>query len=407
MAEPLKAIYDGPFVEQFAARVKAVYHTFDEQAFIHAVKSENWEQLELKARMRRITEALGSTLPADYEAALGVLYAIDEECRGLPYLFFPDFVEVRGMAEEHWELSLAALERFTRYSSAEFAIRPFLLADSERVAKRMLQWADSPDEHVRRLASEGMRPRLPWGQALPMYKRDPAPILPVLEKLKRDPSLYVRKSVANNLNDIAKDHPELVLRLAASWLGEDERTDWIVRHGCRTLIKKADPRIMALFGYAEADAERLLATEAELALQPSAIRIGELVALQYRIRVRDGIPVKLRIEYGVDFVKSGGKTSLKRFLLSDREYAGGALFAGERVHRFADLTTRKHYPGLHRVSLWVNGREVASTELQVLAGAASELTGARDERNTQAEPVKLTQAQAQAQTSASGGLEQL
>jgi hypothetical protein len=106
-------------------------------------------------------------------------------------------------------------------------------------------------------------------------------------------------------------------------------------------------------------------------------------------------------------VKSGGKTSLKRFLLSDREYAGGALFAGERVHRFADLTTRKHYPGLHRVSLWVNGREVASTELQVLAGAASELTGARDERNTQAEPVKLTQAQAQAQTSASGGLEQL
>ncbi len=367
MAEPLKAIYDGTFTEQFAAKVKAVYHTFDEQAFIHAVKQGDWEQLELKARMRRFTEALGGTLPESYEDALRVLYAIAEGCRGLPYLFFPDFVEVYGMKEEHLEQSLAALERFTRYSTAEFAIRPFLLASPARIQERMLLWADSEDEHVRRLASEGMRPRLPWGQALPMYKRDPQPILPVLEKLKRDSSLYVRKSVANNLNDIAKDHPELVLELAEAWLGEDERTDWIVRHGCRTLIKKADPRVMALFGYAE-DGEQALAAEASLAVQPPAIAIGDAAGLRYSVRVRDGAPVKLRMEYGIEFVKSGGKSSLKRFLLSDREYGGGALFAGERVHRFADLTTRKHYPGRHRLSLWVNGREVAATELLLTAG---------------------------------------
>ena len=128
-------------------------------------------------------------------------------------MFFPDFVEVFGMEPQHWELSLAALERFTERSTSEFAIRAFILNDPERMAEQMLEWADHPNEHVRRLASEGIRPRLPWAQALPLFKRDPSPIVPILEKLKRDPSLYVRKSVANNLNDIAKDHPELVMRL--------------------------------------------------------------------------------------------------------------------------------------------------------------------------------------------------
>lgn len=374
MAEPLKAIYDGHFIESFAAMVKSAWSSFDEAAFAADVRAGDWERLELKARMRRITETLGAELPDSYEEALRILYRIDEKCTGLPYLFFPDFVEVYGRQAEHWGLSMAALARFTARSTSEFAVRPFILEDPVRMAAQMLEWAGHDNEHVRRLASEGMRPRLPWAQALPMYKKDPSPILPILEKLKRDPSLYVRKSVANNLNDIAKDHPGLIADLAYSWRGEDERTDWIVRHGCRTLIKKNDPRIMALFGYAsEGRDEQSPAASAELEAAPAAVAIGGAATLCFRVRLREGERVKLRIEYGIDFVKSGGKTSLKRFLLSDREYEGGSLFEGQRIHRFADLTTRKHYAGPHRLSLWVNGKEVASSMISVHTAGADRL----------------------------------
>ncbi|WP_053372948.1 DNA alkylation repair protein [Paenibacillus sp. FJAT-27812] len=375
MAEPLKAIYDGLFLERFASLVKTAWSPFDEALFIERVRDESWELLELKARTRKITEALGASLPQSYEKALAVLYQIDEKCTGLPYLFFPDFVEVYGMEPQLWDLSLAALKRFTERSTSEFAIRAFILSDPERIAQQMLEWADHPNEHVRRLASEGIRPRLPWAQALPLFKRDPSPIVPILDKLKQDPSLYVRKSVANNLNDIAKDHPDLVTQLAAAWIGKDAKTDWIIRHGCRTLIKQSNPQIMALFGYAEnesteEDGSSLVVTAA-LEVEPSTIVIGDEVALRYRLQVREGAPAKLRIEYGIAFVKSGGKTSLKRFLLSDREYAGGASASGTRVHRFADLTTRKHYSGLHRITLWVNGREVAESELLVMEAEAT------------------------------------
>jgi 3-methyladenine DNA glycosylase AlkC len=355
--------------------VKTACSPFDEALFIERVRDGSWEQLELKARTRKITEALGASLPQSYDEALAVLYQIDEKCTGLPYLFFPDFVEVFGMEPHLWDLSLAALKRFTQRSTSEFAIRAFILNDPARMAQQMLEWADHPNEHVRRLASEGIRPRLPWAQALPLFKRDPSPIVPILDKLKQDPSLYVRKSVANNLNDIAKDHPDLVTQLATKWIGKDAKTDWIIRHGCRTLIKQSNPQIMALFGYAENESKdeegSSLVVTAALEVEPSTIAIGGEVALRYRLQVREGELVKLRIEYGIAFVKSGGKTSLKRFLLSDREYAGGAFASGTRVHRFADLTTRKHYSGLHRITLWVNGKEVAESELLVMEAEAT------------------------------------
>lgn len=373
MAEPLKNMYDGPFLEQFGAKLQSAWPPFDKGRFIANARRNDWDELELKPRIRRITEALGSVLPDDYASALDILYRIDEECVGFPYLFFPDFVEVYGREERYWELSMDALARFTRRSSSEFAVRPFILEHMERMIPQLMEWGDDLDEHVRRLASEGSRPRLPWGQALPIFKRDPSPMFPLLEKLKADPSLYVRKSVANHLNDIAKDHPELVMELAERWLGKNSLTDWIVRHACRTLIKRAEPRVMALFGYSGqsggADAKTLV-SEASLMLSHEEVAIGGEVSLKFRVKLADSLSadaqkLKLRIEYGIDFVKSSGNTSLKRFLLSDREYMPGDIAANERIHRFANLTTRKHYSGPHLFTLWVNGIEVARTELQL------------------------------------------
>ena len=196
-----------------------------------------------------------------------------------------------------------------------------------------------------------------------MFKRDPAPVLRVLELLKADPSLYVRKSVANNLNDIAKDHPAIVIETARRWKGVHSYTDWILRQGCRTLIRKADPEAMALFGYGEA----VLITYASLSVEPPVLPMGGSCELRYELCIQEGDSLRIRIEYGIDFVKSRGRTSRKMFLLSDKTVPGGAQLSSRRTHRWLDLTTRRHYPGEHRISLLVNGREVAYTVMKLEA----------------------------------------
>lgn len=362
LAKQLKDIYTKDFLLEFSRKVQGVYPAFGTEDFIASVIDETWEELALKTRTRRIAEKLGVFLPSRYEDALGILFEIAEDCVGFPYLFFPDFVYVYGQGEENLELSMKALENFTQKSSSEFAIRTFLLRDPEGIMNHMISWAKHPNEHVRRLASEGCRPRLPWGEALTMFKKNPAPILSVLEILKEDPSLYVRKSVANNLNDISKDHPDLVLEIARKWIGKNPNTDWIVRHGCRTLIKQSNPEVMELFGYAK---EEVLTTYASMEAQPNVLTIGESCDLQYEIHIREGEAVYVRIQYGIDFVKAKGQTSRKLFLLSDKTIPGGTHITGTRVHSFADLTTRRHYPGDHRIVLLVNGQEVAYTVLRL------------------------------------------
>ena len=357
MTTPLKDIYNQAFLEHFSTIVQRAYPAFQATDFIRAVMDDSWDDLALKARTRCIAEQLGSYLPPHYEEAISILLAIADDCTGFPYLFFPDFVAVYGQADKHVALSMQALECFTQKSSAEFAIRGFLLRDPERIMKQMMQWAQHPNEHVRRLASEGCRPRLPWGESLPMFKQQPAPVLAILAQLKEDPSLYVRKSVANNLNDISKDHPELVLALAKKWIGQNPQTDWIIRHGCRTLIKQAKPEVMAVFGYATEDN---LVTQATISA-PATVSIGERGALHYELTIRDGEDVYIRIEYGIDFVKANGRTSRKKFMLANKVVAGGTTLSASRLHNWADLTTRRHYPGEQRIVLLINGQEIAHT----------------------------------------------
>ncbi|MDB5085422.1 MAG: hypothetical protein JWN30_2308 [Bacilli bacterium] len=358
-------MYSVDFLHQFGQKVHAVYAPFHTEKFVQETMAGDWNELPLKQRFRRLSTTVGENLPARYEEALGILFAIDEECVGFPYLFFPDFVEVYGQAEAHWERSMEALERFTSKSSAEFAVRSFILENPERMLSQMTAWADHPNEHVRRLASEGCRPRLPWGQALPLFKHDPTPLLPILELLKADPSLYVRKSVANNLNDIAKDNPSFVLETARRWKGTHAHTDWIIRHGCRTLIRKANPVALTLFGYAEVEDKTPLVQFSTLSANPSELSIGENCELRYELHIREGDSVRIRIEYGIDFVKSAGRTSRKLFLLSDKTVHGGVRLSGTRIHRWADLTTRRHYPGEHNIVLLVNGQEIAQTVINL------------------------------------------
>lgn len=375
MAEPLKNIYDGDFVGTFAALVREAWPPFDTARFAELVTGDGWERLELKGRMRRITLSLGATLPQRYEEALEALCAIDERCTGLAYLIFPDFIEVYGRDEAHWELSMSMLRRFTRRSTSEFAIRPFILERPERTLAAMLEWAGSEDEHVRRLASEGCRPRLPWAPALPMLKRDPSPALPILEKLRKDESLYVRKSVANHLNDISKDNPDVVVAIAKRWFGTHPLTDWIVRRGCRTLVKQAEPGVMALFGYGEDGGESSAGPLAEAArvhrFEPNRkeAAIGEETLLRYDVELPpEAAGGRVRLEYSIDYVRPSGKLSHKRFLVMDKPVTPGTTrLQGSKRHAWRELSTRKLFPGEHRIALWINGAEAAASSITLQA----------------------------------------
>jgi 3-methyladenine DNA glycosylase AlkC len=360
VAEPLKAIYNEAFLTAFAERVRRQWAAFDADRFCESVLGDGWESLELKGRIRRIALSLGAALPAEYPAALAILEEIADECRGFPYLFFPEFVACYGLND--WDRSIRALERFTALSSAEFAVRPFIRRDPERMMAQMRKWADHPDEHVRRLASEGCRPRLPWAEALPEFRRDPKPIIPILDRLKADPSAYVRKSVANNLNDISKDHPQRVLELAKMWYGRNERTDSVLRHGLRSLIRRAaHPEALALFGLSP---DAGLSVEVETwDARPRELAIGGSVAVRYAVRHRGEEAAKLRLELAVDYPRAGGRSFRKLFKLAERTVEGGGRLAGERRHAFADLSTRRHLPGVHKLALLVNGREAAAVDV--------------------------------------------
>lgn len=360
--EKLKDMYSVEFLTEFAHQVKSVEPTFLVEPFVTTILEEDWEILSVRSRAKKIATVLGQYLSADYTEAITVLLDVVKGLNGFAYLFLPDFVAIYGRKSEDWELSMSALERFTQSSSAEFAIRPFLVEDEARTMNRMLAWTQHENEHIRRLASEGCRPRLPWGEHLTVYRQDPTPVLYLLENLKADDSLYVRKSVANNLNDISKDHPEAVLALAKKWLGENEKTDWIIRRACRTLIKEDDPKAMALFGY-QLDPESISAARIEAS--PSKITLGESSELTYTVDINQVIPTAIRLEYAIDFIKANGKSSRKKFFISESKAVRSTTFTGTKKHLFKELSTRKHYAGVHHIFLLVNGLEVAQTMVEL------------------------------------------
>jgi len=359
MSNLLKDMYNYDSIREFALNIQSVYPSFQVDEFIESTMDETWQDLELKARGRQITTNLRKYLPDDYKDVISVLDKIAASHLGFFGIILPDFVEVYGLDEENIELSIGAMERYTQYSSSEFAVRPFIINYEERMMKQMYDWSKHENEHVRRLSSEGCRPQLPWAQALPKYKNDPTPVLPILEQLKTDPSLYVRKSVANNLNDISKTHPDLVADLAKKWYGKNKNTDWIVKHGCRTLLKKGNRDVLAIFGYHDADSIDVK----DFTLENTSISIGEDINFSFVIKVKE--PTKIKLEYGIDYVKANGKRNRKIFQISEVSLKENENKTYTKKHSFADLSTRKHYPGIHSITLIVNGVEQSKIDFDL------------------------------------------
>ena len=360
MPEKLKNLFfTEDSLNSFAEPIKKNYHKFDDGKFLKLIYDDTWENLELKAKMRHTTKCLHKTLPGDYIEVLTILMKAAPEIKGFEAMTLPDYIELYGM--DHWEESLNALGYFTQYSSSEFAIRPFLDKDPELGMFYMSNWAEHMHENVRRFASEGCRPRLPWAMILPKFIVDPQPILEVLEKLKDDPSEFVRKSVANNLNDISKDHPEKVLDICERWYGKSERTNWIVKHACRTLLKQGNTRAMRLFGFGDPEYLEIR----NLKMDNTTLKIGDNLNFSFELINHEDKKCKVRLEYAIDFVKANGKHSRKIFQIIEKSYKPGRHVL-KRKHSFIDLTTRKHYPGIHKISIIVNGVKRIQKEIQII-----------------------------------------
>ncbi len=340
-------------IETFADCIQTAYPEFKRAGFLDAIYDETWDKLELKERMVQIVKALGQTMPADFAKATKILIEATRQAN-LSESFLPiipcDYVAEHGL--KHWEISMDALEILTQYGTAEGAIRFFILDAPATTMAKMLKWAEHENEHVRRLASEGCRPRLPWNIALPEFKADPSPILPILNTLKNDPSEYVRRSVANNLNDIAKDNPAVVIATLQDWnQNPTPEIQWITQHGLRTLIKDGNREALALLGYQPKPAINIH----DFQLDKTRLEMGESIEISFRIESTSAKPQSLMIDYVLYAMKANGKQSAKVWKLKKVVIGPHEMLEITKKHPFKPVTTRKYYGGIHRIELQING----------------------------------------------------
>ncbi len=333
---------------------------FDRDAFL-AAASDGLEARSIMERVRHIADALAAALPADPAAALAIVRAMGPRLAGAFQA-----VAVTEYAARHvqdaFDAALDTIAALTRHGTGEFAVRPFLAADPARTLERMRRWATEEDAHVRRLASEGSRPRLPWAARVPALRADPIAAADILEALKSDPSAYVRKSVANHLNDIAKDRPDWVLGRLAGWSRDDAATRWIVRHALRTLVKAGDPRALALVGADAAPRVRL----DRFSVAPAALPLGGTLAIAAEIVSLADAAQRLVVDYRIHYVRARGRSAAKVFKLRTFVLEPGATVSLGMRQTIRDFSTRRHYPGEHRVELMVNGTVAGTAVFRLL-----------------------------------------
>jgi len=355
--KPLKNLFSEEFVIRIASNFKKYSTSFDEEKYLCIVLKE-LERLELKGRMRLISSSLQSCIKSDYEENIEILkqvksHFLAEESKSLQSMILADFVEVYGL--EHFDISMNALEFFTIDSSSEFAVRQFIVEDEQKAMEYFYMWSKSSNEDIRRLSSEGCRPRLPWAIALPSFKKDPTLIFPILNELKNDKSSYVRRSVANNLNDISKDNPALVIDFIKENIGFNKECNSLLKHAARTLLKKGDIKTLEVFGYKKID---------ELSVNnfiiDSKVCIGAYLNFSFNLENKTKLGL-LRLEYEVDFQMSNAKRSKKVYMISQSDVKSNTKQVNKR-HSFKIVSTRRYYLGTHYITLIVNGNRVKTKD---------------------------------------------
>jgi 3-methyladenine DNA glycosylase AlkC len=362
----IKDIYSVSFYEKFGQVVAEVHPAFNKQKFMEAIYEGDFVQKEWKERMKHTTVVFHQFMPENFPEAVALIDKIIKNLKknsftdgNLAFIFFADYIEKYGL--DDFKTSAKAFVSITQFISCEFAVRPFILKYKEKMIDEMRKWSLHENHHVRRLSSEGSRPRLPWAMAIPFLKKDPTSILPILENLKNDPSEYVRRSVANNLNDIVKDNPEIVLEIAQRWKGISKETDGIIKHGCRTLLKQGHPKILSHYG--------LESTNIELSnfeIKTPKVKIGDYLQFQFYLNNKNSEAKTIRLEYAIHYKKSKGHLAKKVFKISEKIYQPNQLTKVERNQSFKLITTRVFHTGMHQLSVIINGTESEALEFELI-----------------------------------------
>ncbi|TWV98773.1 DNA alkylation repair protein [Chitinophaga pinensis] len=361
----LKDLYSPAFYDGLANILVKTIPAFNKQKFIKRIYQPGFEDKELKERMKHTTEVLHEFLPADYKKAIPLIKDTIDALRkagygeALEFIFFPDYLATYGL--DHYDISVKAIEFVTQFISCEFAVRPFLIKYGDRMMQQMQVWSSHKNAKVRRLSTEGCRPRLPWAIAVPFLKKDPSSILPILENLKQDPSESVRRSVANNLNDIAKDHPGLVIAIASRWKGLGKETDAIIKHGSRTLLKQGHKEILAHYGL-----ESVHVAFSDFKVLTPEVQTGDSLEFAFTVRNKDAQAQIIRLEYAIYYLKQNGTLSKKVFKISEKTYNPGEEVRIVRKQSFRLITTRVFYPGKHQLSVIINGEEQAAKSFELI-----------------------------------------
>ena len=338
------------FYKKLSVDLKTIYPSLNEKAFYKRATA-GLVKLELKERLGRTADVCREFLPDNYNESIAILYAYTEMLEGNAFssMFLPEFVARYGLS--HYALSIRALKDFTRYSSSELAIRAFLQLDFKKTIRVMCQWSEDQDFHVRRLASEGARPRLPWATQIDTLKENPEHVLPILNNLRADKEKYVQKSIANHLNDISKDHPDWMLDLVRRWGQKDPNTAWIIKHASRSLIKQGNSAALSLFGVKK----QLKIKVSGFVLESKQITMGSYLSYSFNVTSLSSQKQKLIIDYNIFYKKKSGELKPKVFKLKELELVPGQKLKVSKRHLFKAYSTRKHYPGVHRVEIIVNG----------------------------------------------------
>lgn len=357
----LKRHFDGGCARILAEGLSGFTNGFDGEEYAREVDAAVGH-LELKDRVLVLANGLRKRLPASYPEAIDVLVAslgpeLDEG-EGMfntSWFLMPvaRFVEEYGL--DHPENSLAAIEAITRRHTGEYAIRPYLRHHHDLTMQHVHQWAFSESHNVRRLASEGIRPRLPWAPRHRPFVEDPTPVIDVIHHLIDDPSLYVRKSVANNLNDISRDHADLAERVAMDWLTQSptDRTRWIVGHGMRTLVKAGRSGALQVVG---ASADPAISVQ-EVTLEPATVRLGEDLIVHATVANDSSQTKTVVVDYSVHFLGRDGTHRPKVFKLTKVTIAPSERVRVSKAHRFRSVRTRTHYFGRQRICVQANGAQ--------------------------------------------------
>ncbi len=374
MPEPLKNLFNPNMITLMGNHLKRIDPDFKLEKFI-TIATKDIDALELKQRSTQIRQALEIALPANYRKACNIMLAALDPAtdidltqttmeqagiRGWAIMPMADFIAVHGL--DDIDFSLGMLKAFTKRFSAEFAIREFLLSDPKRTLICLQDWATDPNYHVRRLVSEGTRPRLPWAIGLSMFVKDPAPLIPLLEILKDDPKEYIRRSVANNLNDIAKDHPDLVAKIADKWLKDASKDrQKLVRHACRTLIKQGHKATLQAFGYKAPNLKTHI-----LSIETSRVELGGHLEFSAALTSNSNKNQDLIIDFVVHHMKSNGTTAPKVFKWKTLRLPAHKSISIVKKHPMKPITTRVYYAGQHQLELQINGESFGRVNFELV-----------------------------------------